>query len=62
MELAKSLEAADKYVPLSRKDATPQWDQIKKDNPYGFDIGKLGKPRTHVNRQTDRICSRRGIG
>jgi D-arabinitol dehydrogenase (NADP+) len=38
MELAKSLDAADKYVALSRKDATPQWEQIKKDNPYGFDV------------------------
>lgn len=62
MELAKSLEAADKYVALSRKDATPQWEQIKKDNPYGFDIGKLVKFRMHVYHQTDRICSRRGIG
>jgi len=41
MELAKSLNAADVYVPLSRSDPTPQWGQIKKDNPYGFDIGKL---------------------
>lgn len=40
MELAKSLDAADFYVPLSRKDASPQWAQIKKDNPYGFDIGR----------------------
>ncbi|TRX92678.1 hypothetical protein FHL15_006352 [Xylaria flabelliformis] len=38
MDLAKSLDAADYYVPLDRKDATPQWEQIKKDNPYGFDI------------------------
>ncbi|KAI2611172.1 GroES-like protein [Hypoxylon fragiforme] len=38
MELARSLDAADHYVPLSRANATPQWEQIKKDNPYGFDI------------------------
>lgn len=41
MEVAKNLGAADHYVELSRQDATPQWDQIKKDNPYGFDIGTL---------------------
>lgn len=41
MELAKSLDAADFYVPLSRSNSTPQWEQIKKDNPYGFDIGAL---------------------
>jgi hypothetical protein len=40
MELAKSLNAADVYVPLSRSDSTPQWEQLKKDNPYGFDVGK----------------------
>ncbi len=40
MELARSLDAADHYVPLSRANATPQWEQIKKDNPYGFDIGR----------------------
>lgn len=39
IELAKSLDAADYYVPLDRSDPTPQWEQIKKDNPYGFDIG-----------------------
>lgn len=41
MDLAKSLDAADFYVPLSRANSTPQWEQIKKDNPYGFDIGTL---------------------
>ncbi len=39
MELAKSLDAGDYYVPLDRSNAIPQWEQIKKDNPYGFDIG-----------------------
>ncbi|KAI4153808.1 MAG: hypothetical protein LQ340_002082 [Diploschistes diacapsis] len=38
MDLAKSLEAGDAYVPLSRQDSKPQFDQIKKDNPHGFDI------------------------
>jgi D-arabinitol dehydrogenase (NADP+) len=38
MDLAKSLEAADTYIPLSRSNPGPQWEQIKKDNPYGFDI------------------------
>ncbi|KAI1495872.1 GroES-like protein [Biscogniauxia marginata] len=38
MNLAKSLDVADIYVGLSRQDATPQWEMIKKSNPYGFDI------------------------
>jgi D-arabinitol dehydrogenase (NADP+) len=38
MELAKSLDAADVYVELSRKDPGPQFEKFKKENPYGFDI------------------------
>ena len=38
MNLARSLDAADHYVELSRSDPGPQYEQIKKDNPYGFDI------------------------
>ena len=38
MDLAKSLDAADEYVALSRKDPSPQFEKIKKENPYGFDI------------------------
>lgn len=38
MDLAKSLDAADVYIELSRKDPEAQFEQLKKDNPYGFDI------------------------
>ncbi|KAH8899524.1 NADP-dependent mannitol dehydrogenase [Thozetella sp. PMI_491] len=38
MNLAKSLDAADTYIELSRSNPGPQYEQIKKDNPYGFDI------------------------
>lgn len=38
MRLAKSLDAADEYVELSRKDPSPQFQKIKDENPYGFDI------------------------
>ncbi|OCT48407.1 D-arabinitol dehydrogenase 1 [Cladophialophora carrionii] len=38
MNLAKSLDAADEYVELSRKDPSAQFEKIKKENPYGFDI------------------------
>ena len=38
MELAKSLDAADEYIELSRKDPSAQFEKIKKENPYGFDI------------------------
>lgn len=38
MDLAKSLDAADVYVELSRKDPSAQFEKLKADNPYGFDI------------------------
>ncbi|OAL30573.1 chlorophyll synthesis pathway protein BchC [Fonsecaea nubica] len=38
MNLAKSLDAADEYVELSRKDPGPQFEKIKRENPYGFDV------------------------
>lgn len=38
MDLAKELGAADVYVPLSRKDSSAQFEKIKSENPYGFDI------------------------
>ncbi|CUS09548.1 unnamed protein product [Tuber aestivum] len=38
MDLAKKLDCADAYVPLSRSNPQAQFDQIKSDNPYGFDI------------------------
>ncbi|ROV89210.1 hypothetical protein VMCG_09891 [Cytospora schulzeri] len=40
MDLAKSLDAADHYVELSRSEpqAQAQFYQLKKDNPYGFDV------------------------
>lgn len=37
MDLAKSLDAADTYIELSRENPDEQFAQIK-DNTYGFDI------------------------
>lgn len=41
MDLAKNLDAADTYIELSRENPDAQFSQLKKDNPYGFDIGEL---------------------
>ena len=38
MNLAKSLDAADTYVALSRSNPAEQFAKIKADNPHGFDI------------------------
>jgi len=38
MEIARELGCADVYLELDREDPEPQWEQLKKDNPYGFDV------------------------
>jgi len=38
MDLAKKLDAADVYIELSRSNPEAQFEKIKNDNPYGFDI------------------------
>jgi len=38
MEIARKVDAADIYIDLDRQNADAQWAQIKKDNPYGFDV------------------------
>jgi D-arabinitol dehydrogenase (NADP+) len=38
MELAKKLGAGDEYVELSRTDPEVQFQKLKSENPYGFDI------------------------
>jgi len=38
MDLAKSLGAGDEYIALSRENPSAQFEQLKADNPYGFDI------------------------
>ncbi|OJJ86529.1 zinc-dependent alcohol dehydrogenase family protein [Aspergillus glaucus CBS 516.65] len=38
MDLAKSLDAGDEYIALSRENPSAQFEQLKADNPYGFDI------------------------
>ena len=36
--LARALDVAHEYVELDRQNPGPQWEQLKKDNPYGFDV------------------------
>ncbi|KAI9681393.1 MAG: hypothetical protein M1817_002676 [Caeruleum heppii] len=38
MQLAKNLGAGDVYVELSRSNPEEQFEKLKKENPYGFDI------------------------
>lgn len=38
MDLAKELDCADEYVELDRQNPGAQWEALKKDNPYGFDV------------------------
>ncbi|EJD05539.1 GroES-like protein [Fomitiporia mediterranea MF3/22] len=38
MDIAKQLECGDEYIELDRANPGPQWEALKKDNPYGFDV------------------------
>jgi D-arabinitol dehydrogenase (NADP+) len=38
MDIAKKLNAADEYIELDRKTPEAQWQKLKEDNPYGFDV------------------------
>jgi threonine dehydrogenase-like Zn-dependent dehydrogenase len=38
MDLAKKLGAGDEYVELSRENPEVQFQKLKSENPYGFDI------------------------
>ncbi|OCH93926.1 GroES-like protein [Obba rivulosa] len=37
-EIAKQLDAGDEYIELDRANPGPQWEQLKENNPYGFDV------------------------
>ncbi|KNZ82272.1 L-threonine 3-dehydrogenase [Termitomyces sp. J132] len=38
MDIARQLEAGDEYIELDRQNPEAQWQKLKEDNPYGFDI------------------------
>ncbi|KAL1943797.1 hypothetical protein VTO73DRAFT_3615 [Trametes versicolor] len=38
MDIAKQLEAGDEYIELDRENPDAQWEELKKKNPYGFDV------------------------
>ncbi|KEI39514.1 uncharacterized protein L969DRAFT_17435 [Mixia osmundae IAM 14324] len=38
MKIAREVNAADVYIDLDRQNAKDQWADIKKNNPYGFDV------------------------
>jgi len=38
MDIAKDLEAADVYIELDRQNPKAQWDKLKEDHPFGFDV------------------------
>ncbi|KAL0958168.1 hypothetical protein HGRIS_000331 [Hohenbuehelia grisea] len=38
MDIAKQINAADEYIELDRQNPEAQWQKLKDDNPYGFDV------------------------
>ena len=61
MDLAKSLNAADTYVDLDRKDAGPQWEQLRREHPYGFDIVVEATGSPSVIETAMEFCGRGGM-
>ncbi|KAF8662374.1 hypothetical protein AX16_001178 [Volvariella volvacea WC 439] len=37
-KIAQDLDAGDEYVELDRSDPSKQWEKLKSDYPYGFDV------------------------
>jgi D-arabinitol dehydrogenase (NADP+) len=37
-QIAQDLGAGDVYIELDREHPAPQWEQLKRDHPYGFDV------------------------
>lgn len=37
-QIAQDLEAGDVYIELDRENPAPQWEQLRRDHPYGFDV------------------------
>jgi threonine dehydrogenase-like Zn-dependent dehydrogenase len=37
-QIAKDLDAGDVYIELDRNNPEGQWQQLKQDYPYGFDV------------------------
>ncbi|KAF8488750.1 chaperonin 10-like protein [Gautieria morchelliformis] len=37
-QIAKEIKAGDEYIELDRESPGPQWERLKKDYPYGFDV------------------------
>ena len=57
MDLAKQLDAGTEYIELDRENPQSQWEQLKKDNPYGFDV-VVGAYVYPLNRPMRRFISR----
>uniref|UniRef100_A0A0W0FW66 Alcohol dehydrogenase-like C-terminal domain-containing protein n=1 Tax=Moniliophthora roreri TaxID=221103 RepID=A0A0W0FW66_MONRR len=38
MDVAKQVNAADKYLELNRHNLEEQWKKFKEDNPFGFNV------------------------
>jgi D-arabinitol dehydrogenase (NADP+) len=38
MDIAKDIDAGDEYIELDRQNPDAQWQKLKDDNPYGFDV------------------------
>lgn len=60
LDLAKQLGVADRYVELSRTDLSPQFEQIRRENPHGFDIVVEATGSARILEDAINFCRRGG--
>lgn len=57
MQVARELEAGDEYVEIDRESPQAQWDKLKQENPYGFDV-VVRRTVPHVLRYVERLTGK----
>ncbi|KAI1736483.1 putative sorbitol dehydrogenase [Xylaria scruposa] len=61
MDLARTLRVADEYVDLDRKAPEPQWERLRHDYPYGFDIVVEATGDPSIIETAMGLCGRGGM-
>ena len=60
MNLAKELDCGDEYVELDRENPEPQWQSLKKDHPFGFDVVIEASGAHHLAERAMDYVAKRG--
>lgn len=60
LDLAKSLDAGHEYIELDRESPDAQWEELKKKNPFGFDVVVKTHPPIHAVIHATSLTARLG--